>query len=158
MLRIFLDLEEFKKVKPANAWGGPKDGKLNEWEISFYGPKGSDYENGLFNVKIIFPKDYPKSKPDCYFMHKDLYHPNIAQDGLVCLGNNFWNENKTICNVIYQIYDLLKFPNFNDSWDYKIKATYDEDKSIYHLIVKDLVKKNAPNTPNIPFPMFKNYI
>lgn len=144
MLRLYRDLEEFKSDKPANAWGGPIDGKMYEWKISFYGPKNSDYENGLFHVKIIFPKDYPKSKPDCYFLHKDLYHPNITQNGFVCLGNNFWTENKTICNVIYQIYDLLKFPNFDDSWDLKIKATYQEDKSIYHLIVKDLVKKNAP--------------
>ena len=58
--------------------------RLYKWKL-----KVSDHENGLFNVKIIFPKDQPKYSPECYFMNKDLYHLIIKEEGFVGKGNTF---------------------------------------------------------------------
>ena len=58
--RLQREYEDFKLYKPANAWGGPVNGNLYEWKVSFYGPKDTDYEDGLFHVKIVIPDNFQK--------------------------------------------------------------------------------------------------
>ena len=146
--RLISEYENFKKYKPAEAWGGPIKGNFFEWEIFFYGPKDSDYEEGLFHVKIVFPKNYPESGPKCFFMHEELYHPNVSQiDKKICLGNYFqsdWKPSITINEVIMQIFTMLKIPNYDDSYDKVIGETYREDPYAYHQIVREFVKTYAP--------------
>lgn len=116
--RLTEEYENFKKYKPAEAWGGPINGDLYEWKISFYGPENSDYEEGLFHVKIKIPENYPNSGPSCFFLHEELYHPNVSQtDRKICLGSYFqreWEPSITINDVIMQIYSILKLPNYEE--------------------------------------------
>jgi ubiquitin-conjugating enzyme E2 G1 len=35
------------------------------WNILFFGPQDTIYENGIFTAQIIFPKDFPNSPPSC---------------------------------------------------------------------------------------------
>jgi ubiquitin-protein ligase len=139
--RLLKEYENFKKYKPANAWGGPLFPNFFEWIISFYGPKDSDYEDGLFNVKMIIPKDYPYNGPTCYFLHDELYHPNVSQsDKKICLGKYFssqWNESKTLNEVIMHIYTILKIPNYDDSFDSVICEIYKADPDAFHKIVRE---------------------
>lgn len=146
--RLLKEYEDFKKYKPAEAWGGPLFPNYFEWIISFYGPKDSDYEDGLFNVKIKIPKDYPQNGPTCYFLHDELYHPNVSQsDKKICLGSYFvsqWNESKTLNEVIIHIYTILKIPNYDDSYDSVIGETYKADPEAFHKIVREFVRIYAP--------------
>ena len=146
--RLLKEYEDFIKYKPANAWGGPLFPNFFEWVISFYGPKDSDYEDGLFNVKIKIPKDYPYNGPTCYFLHDELYHPNVSQsDKKICLGKYFvsqWNESKTLNEVIMHIYTILKIPNYDDSFDSVIGETYKADPEAFHKIVREFVRIYAP--------------
>lgn len=58
-----------------------------EWAITLRGPNDSPYEGGYFLAKIIFPKDYPNSRPEFYFKTK-IYHCNVrTSDGNCCFGN-----------------------------------------------------------------------
>ena len=41
-----------------------------------FGPKKSFYEGGLFYSKVIFPDDYPNSRPKILFL-TPIYHPNV---------------------------------------------------------------------------------
>ena len=47
-----------------------------EWKCTILGPKDTCYKNGLFYLKIIFPDDYPKSKPEILFL-SPIYHLNV---------------------------------------------------------------------------------
>ena len=60
--RLQREYEDFQLYKPADAWGGPVNGNLYEWKVSFYGPKDTDYEDGLFHVKIVIPDNFPQKK------------------------------------------------------------------------------------------------
>jgi ubiquitin-protein ligase len=146
--RLMKEYNNFIKYKPAEAWGGPIEGNIFEWEIYFYGPKDSDYEEGLFHVKIEIPKNYPITGPKCFFLHEELYHPNVSQtDKSICLGHYFqrdWNPSITINEVIMQIFTMLKIPNYDDSYDKVIGETYREDPYAYHQIVREFVKTYAP--------------
>ena len=66
------------------------------------GPKKSCYENGIFQLSLIFPKNYPNDPPDIKFITK-IFHPNISFDnGIICVSSKSseWEKNKNIINVM----------------------------------------------------------
>ena len=52
------------------------------WNILFFGPPDTIYENGLFKATMTFPKDFPNSPPVVQFID-NIFHPNIYPDGKV---------------------------------------------------------------------------
>lgn len=82
------------------------------WKVIFDGPEESPYEDGIFTLKFIFPKDFPKSGPEARFI-TPMFHPNInpKEDQHVCINLlNEWDENRTIEDVILGIFDILINP------------------------------------------------
>lgn len=46
------------------------------WKALLEGTQGSIYEGGFYMLKIIFPRNYPKSRPSAYFLNK-IFHPHV---------------------------------------------------------------------------------
>ena len=145
--RLQREYEDFQLYKPANAWGGPVNGNLYEWKVSFYGPKDTDYEDGLFHVKIVIPDNFPQKGHTCYFLYEELYHPNVVSqsDKKICLGNFQcnWKSSITLNEVINQIYNI-QLPCYEDSNDKVIGETYKTDPKPFHQITREFVKIYAP--------------
>ena len=40
---------------------------IYEWKITLIGAKDTPYSDGIFLIKLRFPKDYPKSAPGIFF-------------------------------------------------------------------------------------------
>ena len=81
--------------------------------VSFKGPKGTPYDNGIYYFDISLKNDYPSSKPSVCLK---FFHPNIELgSGEVCLYyiNNYSKYN-TLSELILIIYYLLANPNFED--------------------------------------------
>jgi len=83
--------------------------------VSFKGPKGTPYNNGIYYFDIVLKDDYPSSKPLVTFMTK-IFHPNIElSSGKVCLYYiNHYSQYNTLSELILIIYNLLANPNFDD--------------------------------------------
>ena len=47
-----------------------------EWRCTILGPQDTCYKGGLFFLKIIFPQDYPNTKPEIVFT-TPIYHLNV---------------------------------------------------------------------------------
>ena len=60
------------------------DGSLNLmlWECAIPGKPTTDWEDGLFKIKMVFKDDYPSSPPKCKF-DPPLFHPNVYPSGTV---------------------------------------------------------------------------
>ena len=74
--------DEFKQLqrKPLSNFGITvglfNEDNIFEWKCTILGPKDTCYKNGLFYLKIIFPDNYPNSKPEILFL-TPIYHLNV---------------------------------------------------------------------------------
>lgn len=118
---------------------------IYKWNVIIKGPIRSCYENGLFKLSLIFPKNYPNDPPDIKFVTK-IYHPNISiNDGTICVSSKSteWEENKNIINVIYSIYDLLNKPSTEHGLNKEALLLYQNDYESFKKKAKEFTKQNA---------------
>jgi len=139
------------------------------------GPKDTPYENGVLYFKILFPKNYPYSPPQVFYISRSKYriHPNLyvgkVSDnflGKVCLSIiNTWSGPKWttvmhIGSVMVSIQSLLTDnPIRNEPGFENEKGTKND---IYNLIVQhdtfyNLIYKNC-NDIHTDFLCFKDII
>ena len=122
------------------------------WNIIFFGPLDTIYENGIFRAKMTFPKDFPNSPPVVKFLD-NIYHPNVYPDGKVCISilhdgvDEFgyesvierWNPSHSVSSILLSIISMLPNPNFespaNIDASVMCKNNYEEyKKKIYNLV------------------------
>lgn len=93
--------------------------KLNLIEAKITGPPQTPYADGVFTLEILIPVKYPFSPPSIKFLTK-LYHPNIDDNGRICLdllkmppsGN--WKPTIGLEGLLIAIRSLLENPNPDD--------------------------------------------
>ncbi|XP_018671627.2 ubiquitin-conjugating enzyme E2-17 kDa-like [Ciona intestinalis] len=114
--RLNKEATEMKKAEStANCSAGPLGDNLYRWEAKIIGPIGTPYENGIFNLTVEFPTDYPFKPPKVKFTTK-IYHPNITSNGDICLDilKGQWSPALTLLKVLLSISSLLAEPNPDD--------------------------------------------
>eukprot|EP00730_Choanoeca_flexa_P003452 TRINITY_DN11416_c3_g2_i2.p1 TRINITY_DN11416_c3_g2~~TRINITY_DN11416_c3_g2_i2.p1 ORF type:complete len:235 (+),score=37.03 TRINITY_DN11416_c3_g2_i2:234-938(+) len=103
------------------------DGNLFLWKVTMFGPPDSIFTGGCFKAELKFPEDYPFSAPEMKFQ-TPLYHPNIYQDGRVCISilhppgvdemsgerpEERWNPTQTVKTIILSVISILNEPNIS---------------------------------------------
>ncbi|XP_074257586.1 ubiquitin/ISG15-conjugating enzyme E2 L6 isoform X1 [Saimiri boliviensis] len=76
-------------------------------------PDQPPYHLKAFNVRISFPQEYPFKPPAIKFTTK-IYHPNVDEDGQVCLpiiSNENWKPCTKTCQVLEALNVLVNRPN-----------------------------------------------
>ncbi|CAD8161496.1 unnamed protein product [Paramecium octaurelia] len=143
--RIQKELADLAKDPPANCSAGPVDDKDNfHWQATIMGPEGSPYQGGVFFLNIHFPTDYPFKPPKINFVTR-IYHPNINQNGAICLDilKDQWSPALTISKVLLSISSLLTDPNPDDPLVPDIANIFKQDKNKYEQIAREYTKKHA---------------
>ncbi|RKP00416.1 hypothetical protein CXG81DRAFT_13274 [Caulochytrium protostelioides] len=107
---------------------------LFEWSMAVLGPAGSPYEGGIFRVACSFPENYPFNAPTLRFMTR-IYHPNVDDDGSVCLGilkSEAWKPANRMVDVMNALGDLLLNPVATDALRTDIGDLYQSDRAAYN--------------------------
>ena len=82
--------------------------KITEWRVLILGPKGSAYENGVFEYILNFRLGVPK-----IIVETEMFHVNVDISQRMCLKSvDDWDwEESTAMDIINELYQLLKEPD-----------------------------------------------
>eukprot|EP01015_Nassula_variabilis_P020620 TRINITY_DN3586_c0_g1_i3.p2 TRINITY_DN3586_c0_g1~~TRINITY_DN3586_c0_g1_i3.p2 ORF type:complete len:131 (+),score=14.50 TRINITY_DN3586_c0_g1_i3:66-458(+) len=120
-------------------------------------PQNSLYEGGLFIATLKFPDDYPYSPPSMKFK-TDMWHPNIYQDGSVCISilhppgqdqfnpqekeEEKWRPILGPETIIISVISMLTDPNTESPANLDASVQFRNDYQGYKKKVKTLVRKS----------------
>lgn len=133
-----------EKDAPANCSAGLITDDLFTWQATIIGPTETPYEGGIFNLKILFPADYPFKSPKITFETK-IYHPNINSNGAICLDilKDQWSPALSITKVLLSICSLLSDPNPNDPLSPEIANIYKTNKEQFDKNAREYTLRYA---------------
>ena len=151
--------EEFKELnrRPMSNFGITvglfDEDNLFEWKCTILGPKDTCYRGGLFHLKIIFPDDYPNTKPEIDFL-TPIYHLNVkffaggSQPlGHICVSTlNDWKKEYKINKVLPELFFLFSHNNPDSPYDYKDNSRRDEfvnNRKLFEEKARYFTKKYA---------------
>lgn len=142
--RIQKELQELNKDTPANCSAGPDSNDLFRWKATIIGPSETPYENGIFNLNISFPADYPFKPPHITFETK-VYHPNINANGAICLDilKTQWSPALSITKVLLSVCSLLSDPNPDDPLVLEIANLYKTNREEFNKKAQEYTTRYA---------------
>ena len=133
--------------------GLPNENNVFEWRCTIMGPCDTNYKNGLFYVRVLFPDNYPNEKPEVRFI-TPIYHVNVnhvqnyGQEvdplGHVCISTiNKWKPSYTMRQVFIDIFALFYLGNPDSPFSLDRKNEMINNRPLYEEKVKYFTKKYA---------------
>lgn len=112
-LRAAKDFREISLPNPVSI-SQPNPADVMNYKILIKPDEGY-YRGGKFNFDLKIPNTYPHEPPKLK-CETSIYHPNIDQDGNVCLNilREDWKPVLTINSIIYGLLHLFYEPNPED--------------------------------------------
>ena len=89
-------------------------------------------KGGKFKIELTFPVTYPFTPPKFKFL-TPIYHPNIDDQGAICLSllkDGEWKPSTRVASVLEGIVGLLVTPNPDDPLVASIAETYQNNRSL----------------------------
>ena len=122
----------------------PQEDNLRYFSVMILGPKDSPYEDGVFELELFLPEEYPMAAPKVRFLTK-IYHPNIDSLGRICLDilKDKWSPALQIRTVLISIQALLSAPNPDDPLSEKVASAWKEDEATALKTAKEYTEKYA---------------
>lgn len=142
--RIQKEFQDLQKEQIDNIHAVPIRDNLSEWEGTIYGPVGTPFEGGVYRLNIQFPSEYPHKPPKIIFRNR-MFHPNIAENGTICLDilKENWSPVLNITKVLLSICSLLTDPNPASPLNGNAAREYTNNIENYNRIVKDYTRRYA---------------
>ncbi|CAG8207468.1 unnamed protein product [Penicillium nalgiovense] len=125
----------------------PSEGDdLSQLTILLTGPAGTPFSQGLWELHLKMPDDYPKSPPKAIFKTK-IWHPNMEElTGAVCVDTlkRDWQPNLTLRDVLVTISCLLIYPNPDSALNASAGALMQENYDAFAHQAKLMTSIHAP--------------
>lgn len=118
-----------------------KNDLLTNWIISMDGPSDSIYQDKKIKLVLTFNECYPFKPPTATFLSK-IYHPNVGDDGSICIDNlkKQWTPAFTVSIILLTINSLLTDPNPEDPLNAEAAKLYKKNIKEYETKAKNFFK------------------
>ncbi|KAG0143924.1 hypothetical protein CROQUDRAFT_660640 [Cronartium quercuum f. sp. fusiforme G11] len=143
--RIAKEYADLQSNPVDNVTMEPDESNVLHWTGSITGPADSPYQGGRFKIEATFPLEYPFKAPTIKFLTR-IYHPNITQEGLLCVGilkADAWKPSVRIEHVLRTIVNLLVEPNPDDAIVASVAEQYVKDRPAFLAAARESVGKYA---------------
>ena len=131
------------------------ENNIFEWKITLIGPKDTSYSDGLFNLKMTFPKDYPQHPPEIQFL-TPIYHLDVnpkkpkepKNSGMECLGHvsftvtNWWKPETPMEELFLKLYSIFYFAS-PSPYSFDLGEEYMNNRTLYEKKIKYFTNKYA---------------
>ena len=118
-----------------------------KWRSSLMGAADSPYKYGVFILKLIFPEDYPNTRPEVYFL-TPIYHLNVnsinISEPLGSISSCFfdwWTPTSTVKELLSKLFLIFYLEKIDFSFDNAKTNEYLYNKSLYELKARYFSKK-----------------
>ena len=121
-----------------------------KWNAVLFGAEKTEWEGGVFRLKVEFPETYPMTAPDVRFESPIPFHPNIYANGRICIDilQHNWSSAYEIGSVLTSIQCLLVDPNPNSPANNTAAVLFTENRSEYNRAIKKCVEATWQNAEN----------
>ncbi|CAH1399079.1 unnamed protein product [Nezara viridula] len=144
--------KEYAEVKTSSFRGfrnvSMEDGNILRW-TGLLVPEFFPYNQAAFRVEILFPNEYPFKPPKITFGTK-IYHPNIDEQGQVCLPlvtSENWKPATKAEQVIQALVALVNTPEPEHPLRADIAEEYIKDKKKFVRNALEHTKKFGEKRP-----------
>ena len=110
------------------------DADIRKLQGFIRGPPDTPYENGIFNLLITLPDEYPFKPPMVTFKTK-IYHPNIrTTGGYICLDvlSQAWTPTMSLKSMLLSLQLLLQDPRADDPLEPSIALMLRRDRENFN--------------------------
>ena len=139
--RIEKEFENLNSIPICGAKVAKENGNLYKWKVTLPGPKGSPYEDSLFNLSFDL-ENYPFKCPEVKFI-TPMYHPNIKKDtGEICMEVFAigWVPTGKIEDIIQKIASLLIYPLIESPLEPEIAYEFSTNYFEWEKNVREFIK------------------
>ena len=161
----FKDIQNNPMASIGFSVGLPNPNNMFEWRCTIMGPSDTNYKNGLFYLRVLFPEKYPNEKPEVRFI-TPIYHVNVncKQNygdqvdplGHVCISTiNRWKPQNTMRQVFVDIFALFYLGNPENPFYVDMKEEMKNNRKLYEEKVRYFTQKYA-NFGN-PYQEYKSW-
>ncbi|ESQ50902.1 hypothetical protein EUTSA_v10023193mg [Eutrema salsugineum] len=144
MRRYLLDLQR----NPSPIYSAQVEAEdVYVWAATITGPPGTPYEGDVFNLRIIFPPQFPWKPPKVHF-RTPIFHPNVSDHGNIfhpMLMPNTWCITTSVAQMLMSLAQMLLHPLVveGDVVREKVAVMYQEDRARYKELARSFTRIHA---------------
>lgn len=141
--RLVRDWTKLSESNPQGFNAQPLEDNILVWEAVIFGPQQTYWEGGVFKLVMEFSEEYPSKPPNVRFKSR-IYHPNVYQDGNICLDilQNQWSPIYDVWAILTSIRSLLNDPNPVSPANHEAAKLYEDDQKLYSFKVMECVENS----------------
>jgi ubiquitin-conjugating enzyme E2 G1 len=133
------------------------DDNIFRWRVTIIGQEGTLYSGGFFPTELVFPEEFPNRPPKMKFLCP-MYHPNIGEDGTVCISilhepeldplnpqetlAERWLPVHSVESIVVSVISMLEDPNPESPLNVKANRDFLFNKAEYKKQVRRCVNKS----------------
>ena len=101
------------------------------------------WQGGKFRLSLKFSDCYPNEPPAVKFL-SNIYHPNVYQDGDICLDvlQQEWTPAIGVRSLLLILQQLLDEPNTDSPTNAIAAQEYENDYETYCEKVREMIQQN----------------